>query len=69
MNEPPGPPITGSPVILKDGRLLCYACAQDHDWQAEVEGWMSADVENYPVTCEECGQVIVHESQQGHHGV
>jgi hypothetical protein len=58
-------PIVGVPVILKDGRVVCYSCAQDHDWADEVETWMPADAENYPVECEECGQVLIHESQRG----
>lgn len=62
MNQP----IVGCPVIARDGRLLCYSCYQDDD-TAELDCWLSDDVENYPCRCEACGQVLIHESQQGSH--
>jgi len=55
-------PQVGIPIVKADDRILCYACAQGEEWKPG-DTWLPPDVENYPATCEVCGQVLIHASQ------
>lgn len=60
--EDPGA-IVGVPVIMTDGRYLCYSCFQDCEG-GELECWMPGDEANYPCQCDGCGLTLLHESQR-----
>ena len=46
-----------TPVIMVDGRILCYSCYQEDD-TAKLDMWMPKDRENYPQECDNCGLIM-----------
>lgn len=51
------------PVVMEDGRLLCYSCYQDDD-TAELSFWLPYQTDNFPCECETCGLKMYHEDQE-----